>query len=204
MTDATQAKLAALLNEAAGQIRWLSECLTNLSEGMDDPEERHDPSEDEQLLERIGKQIATLVNPPALTDEEPINQPLRDAMLSSLASSENYVGASYEFRDEAGALVATADIAMVKPGALTPSEKLEQAEARVSQLEEFAREIIKQYPNPDISHQDFRAHACRNAEAVLQQDQPASPNPCKGNCKTWIGNRTTGHIQCADCGRPKP
>ena len=33
---------------------------------------------------------------------------------------------------------------------------------------------------------------------------PAQPAPCKGNCQTWIGNRTTGHIQCADCGRPKP
>tara|TARA_Y100000815_G_scaffold220286_1_gene206199 strand:- start:454 stop:933 length:480 start_codon:yes stop_codon:yes gene_type:complete len=32
-----------------------------------------------------------------------------------------------------------------------------------------------------------------------------TPNTsCKGNCQTWIGNRTTGHIQCADCGRPKP
>jgi hypothetical protein len=64
MTDIEQAKLAALLNEAAGQIRWLSECLTNLSEGMDDPEERHDPSEEERLLERIGQVIAMLAAAP--------------------------------------------------------------------------------------------------------------------------------------------
>lgn len=27
---------------------------------------------------------------------------------------------------------------------------------------------------------------------------------CKGNCQTWIGNSSTGRIQCADCGRARP
>ena len=34
-------------------------------------------------------------------------------------------------------------------------------------LVEALEEIVKQYPNPDISHVDYRVHACRHAEQAL-------------------------------------
>jgi hypothetical protein len=37
-------------------------------------------------------------------------------------------------------------------------------------------------------------------EGYAERAKAAKPS-CKGNCETWIGNRSTGHIQCADCGR---
>lgn len=54
---------------------------------------------------------------------------------------------------------------------LTDHEAARAADkARIAELEEFAREIIKQYPNPDITHEQFRMHACRHAAAVIEQD----------------------------------
>lgn len=37
----------------------------------------------------------------------------------------------------------------------------------VAGLVEALEEIVKQYPNPDISHENFRVHACRHAETAL-------------------------------------
>lgn len=37
----------------------------------------------------------------------------------------------------------------------------------VQGLVEALEEIVKQYPNPDISHVDYRVHACRHAEQAL-------------------------------------
>ncbi|OKS78776.1 hypothetical protein PsaNZ64_00400 [Pseudomonas syringae pv. actinidiae] len=35
--------------------------------------------------------------------------------------------------------------------------------------------IIKQYPNPNISHVDYRVHACRNAEQALADYRSENP-----------------------------
>lgn len=45
---------------------------------------------------------------------------------------------------------------------------------RVAELEQFASEIIKQYPNPNLDHEDFRVHACRHAETVMAKHREAS------------------------------
>lgn len=39
--------------------------------------------------------------------------------------------------------------------------------AMVAELVGALEEIVKQYPNPNISHENFRVHACRHAESVL-------------------------------------
>lgn len=52
---------------------------------------------------------------------------------------------------------------------------IEADKARIAELEEFAREIIKQYPNPDITHEQFRVHACRHAEHALAAHQKREP-----------------------------
>ncbi len=38
---------------------------------------------------------------------------------------------------------------------------------RLAELEDFAREIVNQYPNPNLTHEQFRVHACKHAEAVM-------------------------------------
>lgn len=50
-------------------------------------------------------------------------------------------------------------------------------------LIEALEAIIKQYPNPNISHVDYRVHACRNAEQALadyRSEIPVqSPSPAE-------------------------
>lgn len=48
------------------------------------------------------------------------------------------------------------------------------AEAACVRLREPLKEIVRQYPNPDISHADYRAHACRHAELALAGSKEAS------------------------------
>lgn len=41
-------------------------------------------------------------------------------------------------------------------------------------LREALQQIIDQYPNPDLSHVDYRVHACRCAEQALSA-KPCAP-----------------------------
>jgi len=55
-------------------------------------------------------------------------------------------------------------------------------------LVEALEEIVKQYPNPDISHVDYRVHACRHAEQALaayraQQDPAPRPSWLDGGAE---------------------
>lgn len=45
-----------------------------------------------------------------------------------------------------------------------------------SGLVEALEAIVRQYPNPDISHVDYRVHACRQAEQALGAYRAALPN----------------------------
>lgn len=45
-----------------------------------------------------------------------------------------------------------------------------------SGLVEALEAIVRQYPNPDISHVDYRVHACRQAEQALDAYRAALPN----------------------------
>ncbi|WP_454255156.1 Arc family DNA-binding protein [Pseudomonas sp. Marseille-Q8238] len=44
---------------------------------------------------------------------------------------------------------------------------IDALKAQVSALSEALEDIVQQYPNPDISHVDYRVHACKHAEAAL-------------------------------------
>ena len=44
----------------------------------------------------------------------------------------------------------------------------------------------------------------QHAELTPEQIDRAYRAACKNECKTWLGHSGTGHIQCADCGRPHP
>lgn len=52
------------------------------------------------------------------------------------------------------------------------------AEPSAAPLIEALEAIIKQYPNPNISHVDYRVHACRSAEQALADYRSStSENP---------------------------
>ncbi len=55
-----------------------------------------------------------------------------------------------------------------------PIAQTEQPEQ--SGLVEALEAIVRQYPNPDISHVDYRVHACRQAEQALDAYRAALPN----------------------------
>lgn len=44
----------------------------------------------------------------------------------------------------------------------------------------------------------------QHAHLAPEQLDRAYRAACKAGCKTWLGHSGTGHIQCADCGRPLP
>ena len=44
----------------------------------------------------------------------------------------------------------------------------------------------------------------QHAHLAPEQIDRAYRAACKAGCKTWLGHSGTGHIQCADCGRPLP
>ncbi|MGQ7957635.1 hypothetical protein ACUTAF_07955 [Pseudomonas sp. SP16.1] len=60
----------------------------------------------------------------------------------------------------------------------------------VSALVEALEEVVKQYPNPDITHVDYRVHACRHAEQALATYRnhatvkrcPTCPGTCAEIC----------------------
>lgn len=53
-----------------------------------------------------------------------------------------------------------------------------KAEPPATALVEALEAIINQYPNPNISHMDYRVHACRIAQqALVDYRSPASQNP---------------------------
>lgn len=51
-----------------------------------------------------------------------------------------------------------------------------QTNLEQSGLVEALEAIVRQYPNPDISHVDYRVHACRQAEQALDAYRAALPN----------------------------
>lgn len=48
-------------------------------------------------------------------------------------------------------------------------------ESTAAPLIEALEAIIKQYPNPNISHVDYRVHACRSAEQTLADYKSENP-----------------------------
>lgn len=66
--------------------------------------------------------------------------------------------------------------------------EIEAYQAGVNGLVEALQEIVKQYPNPDLSHVDYRVHACKHAEQALaghSTNQPLDPLPIEsqgGHC----------------------
>ncbi len=48
-------------------------------------------------------------------------------------------------------------------------------DATAAPLIEALEAIIKQYPNPNISHVDYRVHACRSAEQALADYRSVNP-----------------------------
>lgn len=48
-------------------------------------------------------------------------------------------------------------------------------ESTAAILIETLEAIIKQYPNPNISHVDYRVHACRSAEQALADYRSENP-----------------------------
>lgn len=44
----------------------------------------------------------------------------------------------------------------------------------------------------------------QHADLTPEQIDRAHRAACKAGCTTWLGHSGTGHISCADCGRPQP
>lgn len=97
---------------------------------------------------------------------------------------------------------------------LDPAADVIELHPRFAQLQDRATKMESLLLWALYHHQGGNSKVGQPIRRMLGIEQHASLAPeqidrayraaCKAECKTWLGHSGTGHIQCADCGRPHP